>query len=162
MGIKDTIFWGIVSGVLTTLLLWIIGRVTTGFIIPWFESLVYKGIDISGNWKSNVQLSPDNYKVKLNIIVKQKGHRLTGDILAQYINTDSSQETRTRRLKFLGEITNNNIVITYKSATKEVSSLGVFLMKIILGGEKLKGTLVSQDQLSEGINSYKEIIWERE
>ncbi|MBY8908257.1 hypothetical protein K6L05_00470 [Salinicoccus roseus] len=161
MNFQNTLVLGIVSGIITSFLIWFLVNFFKNIVVPWFESIVYKGIDISGDWQSSVTLTPSHFRVNLDINIKQKGHRLNGDIHALYINTLNEKERRTRRLKFTGKITDNNIVITYNSATKTVVSLGVFLLKQHLGGEQLKGTMVSSDRVTNGILSYEDITWKR-
>jgi hypothetical protein len=42
---------GIVSGVVTTILLWMFGFLLKVVLQPWFEARVYRGLEVSGTWE---------------------------------------------------------------------------------------------------------------
>jgi hypothetical protein len=44
-----SLFIGIVSGILTTVILWLISILFKNVFIPYFEQLIYKGVNISGD-----------------------------------------------------------------------------------------------------------------
>lgn len=157
------IILGIVSGVITSFVLWLLYQFFSKVIIPWFETLVYKGIIISGNWKTTVKLSPDNFVGELTIVMDQKGHKLSGSIIARYVNNEQlDTELTTRRLNFTGSIIDNNITLTYRSASRNITSLGTFLLKLVRGGEELKGCMLGVDGITGEILAYKDVIWKRE
>lgn len=131
-------------------------------IAPWFESIVYKGVLIAGSWKSTVQLTPENFKCELSILVSQKGHKLSGEIIARYTNTLKAEDIRTRRLNFTGEIIDNNIILTYRSSIRSITSLGTYLLKLVRGGEELKGNMLAIDGISGEVLSYEDVVWKRE
>src|SRR5277367_4995393 len=44
------IFIGVLSGIVTTLLIFTVSWIFNNGIAPWYQRLIYKGVDISGDW----------------------------------------------------------------------------------------------------------------
>ncbi len=156
-----TIQLGVISGILTAIVIRALYLYLTKVLIPWFESLVYKGIDVSGNWKSTVQLSPPGFKAELRIMLNQKGYNLKGDMIVTYFTPDGNSN-RTRRLNCEGFLADHYLSISYHSAARNIISLGTYLLKVVRGGEQLKGGMLSLDGITTDVQSYKDITWERE
>jgi hypothetical protein len=74
--IYGTVFWGVVAGILTSALLFILGVITTKIILPWYQDLIYKGADLQGVWVS--EFDYDGYKYQFKTELKQNAHRLSG------------------------------------------------------------------------------------
>ncbi|EGW36013.1 hypothetical protein [Desulfosporosinus sp. OT] len=165
MSTFDTVQLGIISGVISGILTAVIIRFLylyiTKVLVPWFESIVYKGIIVSGNWKSTVLLGTLGFKAELKIMLEQKGHKLKGDMVAVYINPDGNSN-KTKRLELEGFLANHYLSITYNSSSRNSISLGTFLLKVVHGGEQLKGGMLSLDGITSDVQNYKDIIWERE
>jgi hypothetical protein len=53
MSITDSIFVGVINGILTSALLFIVVQIIRKIVIPWYQSLIYRGTDINGDWITN-------------------------------------------------------------------------------------------------------------
>jgi hypothetical protein len=75
---SGAVIWGVVAGVLTTALLFILGLVFTKIVIPWYQSLVYQGADVSGTWIYHQNLSGIDYAYQM--VLNQHAHRIEGNM----------------------------------------------------------------------------------
>ncbi|HKD05902.1 MAG TPA: hypothetical protein VKB79_08365 [Bryobacteraceae bacterium] len=73
---SGAVLWGVVAGILTTFLLFLFGLMFTQVIIPWYETLVYRGWDVSGLWVYRQNLGGVDYGYQMAL--KQHAHRLSG------------------------------------------------------------------------------------
>ena len=52
-----TIILGVVSGIVTTGLLYLLGIIFTKIVLPWYQKLIYKGVDLNGEWRVENKLN---------------------------------------------------------------------------------------------------------
>ncbi len=79
MTISETIILGTITGILSAIVLLILGQIFHKIVLPWYQELIYKGMDISGMWK--VHFREDEGQATFDFHFKQKAHRLSGDCL---------------------------------------------------------------------------------
>lgn len=156
--ITITIFIGVLSGVMTSALIWTTVKLFDKIVIPWYQQSVYRGIDISGEWTSNKEYL-GKVMVDQTIQISQKGHRITGTLISR--NKIPSKGEDTTSFSIEGEIFDNYVDIEYKTTDKKFIGRGSFLLKVKEGGEKLTGGLVAIDRFSTEIMTSQEIEWKR-
>lgn len=142
---------GISSGIVTALIVFFAKSIWTQNLIPWFERLVYKDIDISGKWKSN--LGNDEYDGEL-VEVFQSAHKVHGFIRV------TSDENHTETYKFEGIFKNSILTSTYTVYDKSNLDSGSMTMILKGDGNKLIGHTAFYDEDDEKIVS-KKYIWKR-
>ena len=154
-----SIFIGVLSGILTSIIIWLIVRTFRKIIIPWYQENIYRGIDISGEWKSHQEYA-GKVKVDQIIQIKQKGHRIKGTLVSR--NHMPSQGEDVSSFIISGEIFDNYVDIEYKVENKKLIGRGSHLLRVVDGGKNMKGGLVAIDRLSGGIITTDSVIWKRE
>lgn len=50
--LTSNIIIGILTGILTTAILYLISRMFIDLVMPWYRSIRYTGIDVSGVWET--------------------------------------------------------------------------------------------------------------
>jgi hypothetical protein len=156
--ITITIFIGVLSGVMTSGLIWTAVKIFNKIIIPWYQQSIYRGIDISGEWTSKKEYL-GKVMVDQTIQISQKGHRISGSLISR--NKIPSKGEDTTSFFIEGEIFDNYVDIEYKTTDKKFIGRGSFLLKVKEGGEKLAGGLVAIDRFSTDIMTSQEIEWKR-
>ena len=58
---SGAVLWGVVSGILTSGLLFLLGLIFTRIVVPWLEALRFQGVDLSGIWRYNQTLGGIEY-----------------------------------------------------------------------------------------------------
>ena len=74
----------------------------------------------------------------------------------------NGNSNKTKRLNLEGFLADHYLSLRYNSSSRNTISLGTFLLKIVRGGEQLKGGMLSLDGITTNVQNYKDIVWERE
>lgn len=136
MSVIETVFWGAISGILTTVVLWLFSLMVKKAFIPWYQELIYKGVDLKGTWKYNIKY--DNgviYSCQLDL--KQSAHRVygLGSMRVEHSNNDYIQN-----LTIDGETWEGFLIIKMRSTSNSSLSFVSGLFKIEERGGKLTGS----------------------
>ena len=95
MDIAISIFIGVLTGVLSAILIAFSNNIYKSIILPWFQSKVYQGVLIEGHWKGYMQINSVKWDMSLSI--KQKGNRVSGILLAK--STDPNAKKKETDMK---------------------------------------------------------------
>lgn len=157
MAIFFNIFIGVLSGILTSALLYLGVVILNKIIIPWYQTRIYRGLDIEGNWKATKEEHPSKYEFHLRI--KQAGHKISGKYLAKNIYPHKEAYSD---YTFIGFIKDNYILIQYETSNNKTIGLGAFLLQISNGGDSLVGPLLFMDRNQTDVHSLESIQFIRE
>ena len=50
MSAIENVFWGVIAGIITSALLFLAGLFVAKILLPWYQNLVYQGVDLRGLW----------------------------------------------------------------------------------------------------------------
>ena len=125
MTIFSNIFIGVLSGVITSMLLYLVILFLNKVIIPFYQTKIYRWLDIQGNWKAIKEESPSKYQ--FNLQIKQTGHKISWKYLAKSIHPHDESFAD---YNFNGLIKDNYILIQYETCNNKTIGLGAFLLKI--------------------------------
>jgi hypothetical protein len=153
-----TIFIGVFSGIITSIFIWISVQIFKKLIIPWYQQTIYRGIDVSGEWTSTQEYS-GKVLAEQTIILKQKGHKITGTLISRNDIPSKGQDTTSFILN--GEIFDNYVDLEYQIKDKKLLGRGSQLLKVKDGGQKLEGGLVAIDRFSTEVMVSKNVEWKR-
>ncbi|MEZ0174119.1 MAG: hypothetical protein AB9Q20_07375 [Candidatus Reddybacter sp.] len=136
MDIYKTVIIGVFSGVLTSAFIFLCINIFNKILIPWYRSMIYSGIDISGEWKETVvhEGATDISTYQLN--QKERAVYGTKTIVKQYKTKDKCE---TKVLKLEGNFIDGHLLLTATSKSKKIQSLSTYLLKIGKGGSALIG-----------------------
>lgn len=149
---------GIVTGIFTSLLIWVSIQVFKNILIPWYQKTIYRGIDISGEWIGKHEFL-GNVVVEQNLEINQNGHIISGTLISR--NKVPSKEEDTTSFGITGEIFDNYVDIEYKINDKKYIGRGSLLLRVKEGGSKLVGGLVAIDRFTTDIITSDNVSWER-
>lgn len=130
--IFQAILLGVVSGIVTSICIFIIIQIIQKIIIPWYQTMIYRGVNISGTWRG----ARKNQEVIL--ILKQKAHNITG-IADLILDKDATHLEKIRNFKVKGTIFDRFVQLNLKH--EDSSRLGAvsFLFQVEGDGRILKG-----------------------
>jgi hypothetical protein len=162
MSLSSSIILGVISGVLTTSLVYLVVNIFNKIIIPWYKGIMYNGLDISGSWKEI-----HNYKNVMiqesTINVKQKAHQIKGEIILvkKGLDDDDDEELLEAKVfKFQGEFYDGFLNVSCWNKNKKQIGLHNYLLKVSLDGGMLNGSKTWFDILSEKFENAN-ITWKR-
>lgn len=155
---STSIFIGVLSGLLTAILIFALSKFIKKVLIPWYQNVVFRGLDVSGNWIS--EFSFNNQVISEQVLeLEQKGHWLNGQMSSTY---KLRNPNITVSFSIEGEIFDNYVFLRYKPTNKKHLGGGSVMLKIVEGGAIMEGGLVAIDRFSSNIIVSQNSKWKRE
>jgi len=152
----------VLTGLITYVFVQFLVLVFNKVIIPWYQSIVYRGRNIEGEWvgysaKKEGRAYVREKTPRSTIHLVQKGHKITGEILV----TKQPSGKATRKLFTVdGLFYDNNLIITLRVKDKRRIGGGTCVMRLTEDGKKLKGKHSYVSSYDEATIS-KDEVWIR-
>lgn len=143
------IFIGVFSGVLTTALLFLIRELWIKTVSPWYQSVRYKGADISGSWYSESDFE-DKSKNVFSMVLEQNAHSVVGSL--QYTLT-SPQGGYNIDYAVAGEYWEGYLYLSCRSKDRRTYSHGVMFIKLVSNGKGLFGQFSFRDAIKDQVTT---------
>jgi hypothetical protein len=153
----ETVVLGIVSGVLTTVALYLVGILFTNIVIPWYQAVTYKGVDINGTWE--FEYKETERKAKFEMTLRQRAHEISGDATILQ-GTDLNNPSTITNLSIDGSIWEGYITLNMQSKDRTRLSYSTSLLQVLNGGSTLQGNYVFRSIKSDEIQN-TEMRWRR-
>ena len=138
--ISEQIVIGVVSGVLTSALLYLIAVVVTRVLVPWYKRITYEGVDVNGTWEYRFDQPGDYGSMLLHL--SQSAHDLKGEAAVTVRNGENESNFI---YMVRGTIWEGYASLTLKSRDRRVIAFGVLLLKVGASGASLEGFYVFKD-----------------
>lgn len=157
---------GIFSGLLTTILMWIVVTVFNAKVTPWLRRLVYDGVNVVGDWScivyadeqhevindSEHAYSECTYVLSINY---QAGSVISGSFSQDY-KCSSSNLHRHGQYKVKGDMRDGICVISLLPFNASKSACGTLLVTVEEGGNVFKG--IHTYKGADNTVTYSEIV----
>lgn len=154
----ESIVLGVVSGVVTAVLMFLIGALYRTQILPWYKSVTYRGVDISGAWVANADRG-ESLKAKFELLLDQKAHQLSGSaVIIQGSNLSSPSSIV--NMEVSGSVWEGFVTLNMQSKDRTRLSYSTSLLRVINGGTKLEGSYLFRSIKDDQIQA-QELKWER-
>ena len=135
MTISESIVLGIVTGVITSVFIAVLATLFNKIIIPWYRSIIYSGIDISGEWTSS--FNTPNIKETASIIIKQKADKISGVMTISIHH--SKDKTGIKNYEMKGELEDRLLSLRGRNIDNKHIGVDVALLEVINGGNTMLG-----------------------
>ena len=160
INISSSIILGVVSGILTSLLIWLILQLFKNLLLPWYQTITYQGLKISGTWIGlyTVTENPSTTDDPDYIInIEQRGHVVQGTLIR---NKNQGGTRDPKEFKFNGTFRDGNLVFTYKPKDDTRLGLGAYVLMLTDDGRKFSGSSVYVASNNRTVGKF-EISWIR-
>ena len=126
---------GVISGVITSALIYLLVQIFSKIVLPWYRELVYNGIDISGEWFCYGQELEQRAKYD----IKQQASQINGD--ATYMHSDDHDHSmeKIRTFKITGFIKERFVQLTLIHSDKSRLGLVSYLLEVVGDGRRMIG-----------------------
>jgi len=158
MNIVETVVLGVVSGVCTTAILYLAGLLAKNHVLPWYQKLTYKGVDINGTWVTTVT-SSSGIHGQMEMTIKQNAHDLKGDATIVQ-GKDLENPSQVTNLSIYGHMWEGFITLNQQSKDRTRLSYSTSLLQVLNGGLRLKGIYCFRSIQTDNIESL-EVVWGR-
>jgi len=149
LSIFQTVLLGIVSGIATTFILWLVSKMFILWFIPSYQAWRYHGADVSGNWKSD-NTYDDGSRVKVSMQLVQHAHTLKGSV---FFEIESEHKNVSSNFLVSGEYWEGYFTITLKSIDRKMFSNGALVMKLAEGGCLMVGHFTFRNVVKDEVES---------
>ncbi|MFA6251114.1 MAG: hypothetical protein WC603_00580 [Candidatus Paceibacterota bacterium] len=161
INISSSIIIGVVSGIITSAVIWVIVNLFKKNILPWYQSITYQGVKIGGNWigfyQKPTNINNDEKDPHYNIHIIQKGHHICGEMTR---NKDQNGSRNSKTFIFNGLFKDGNLVFSYKPKDSTRLGLGSYVLKLGDDGKKLHGRSLYITSNGGDVAEF-EITWKR-
>jgi len=137
---------GIVSGIVTSFLIFAALQILQKIILPWYKDLTYSDLVIEGDWEDVTD--GDDVEVTQRILhkLKQKGNVITG-------TTEIIDDSGFKTMEVTGFVRNGTVVLNFQREDKKKLGVMTYLLKAVEDGSKLSGFALWYDILNSEIRS---------
>ena len=150
------IFLGVVAGIITSAFLFFIGLIFSQIIIPWYQGLIYKGIDLGGQWENEYENETGRYVFRAAI--KQNGHNLKGSLsITKSAENNSGYVTI---FHLTGSTWEGFMLVNLQSVDRKELAFASGLFKIKKRGSCLVGYLIFRSSMYDDVQP-EAAIWKR-
>ncbi len=132
--IPEQIFIGVVGGIFTSALLYLVGLLFVRVLLPWYRRLVYSGVEIDGTWEYRYD-QPDDFGSML-LRLSQNAHELTGEAA---VNVRSSAGEVNLIFDVRGTLWEGYASLILRSKDRRVIAFSTLLLKVVNNGGTLEG-----------------------
>jgi len=154
--IPGTVFWGVVAGILTSLVLFLLGLLISKVALPWYQDLVYKGVDLRGLWTEERVSNNATYTYHTNL--EQNAHELTGD--ATITKSINGKTDYVQTFVVTGSTWEGFVILNMRSKERRSLSFCTGLFKVKNRGKNLVGHLAYRASRTDEVES-EEANWQR-
>lgn len=163
LDISGSIIVGVVSGIITSSLIWLVVILFRKVFLPWYQSCTYQGLKISGTW---VGMYSEPYSVggvsttddpDYTISIRQSGHTVSGSIIR---NKTQNKERDVKEFTFQGVFRDGNLVVRYVPKDETRLGLGSFVMMLTNDGRTFEGRSVFVASNNRAVSDFG-IKWTR-
>lgn len=134
--LTSNIIIGILTGILTTALLYLISRMFIDWVMPWYRSVKYTGIDVSGVWETKQDFESSVEYSLLNL--SQRADKLKG-LWTISITQNGSDENEIKTFSVEGTIEDRFALLISKNTDKRQIGIGTMLIEAVGNGFELLG-----------------------
>jgi hypothetical protein len=136
VGSEESILLGVVSGVLTSGVIFLAVTIFNKTLVPWYRSTIYRGLDLSGSWEEEVThpIATD-YTF---IVLKQRERDVTGT--KTVIKTNHQTATKvTKTHEVRGILQDGTLMLISNNSDRKCVGHGTYLLRAVRGGDVLSG-----------------------
>lgn len=157
--VAGAIFWGVISGIFTSVILFMTGLFVTKVAIPWYQSLVFKGVDLSGTWSSNKDFPHTRYQYIL--VLRQAAHDLAGTMIITRSGKASTGGDYIQGMSVTGSSWEGFVTLNMQSDDRRSLSFATSLLKIKDRGDTLIGEMAYRSRGADDQVRSETIEWRR-
>lgn len=150
MNNSEAILLGIISGLITSAILFLLLQVFNKIVLPWFQDIIYSGVRIEGQWYTQ-KIFKETGTIQDELMeIKQHAYKLSGI----YTVTKRIPDTENVELKTFvleGKIKDGFVHLVSHNTDKTKIGITCSLYKVASGGDSLIGSDIWVDVGSNAI-----------
>lgn len=139
---------GIIAGIGTAAVLFVINKLFNNTFVPWYRKLMYQGFNIAGKWHSN-SLPVQKIVLELNQVCQFIKGKAT-----YVLETEEEHDIDTiRTFDVTGEIKDRIVILNLKHTDPSRLGFVTFLLEVAGDGTLIEGVSAAYSPATNGISS---------
>jgi len=156
---SGAVFWGVAAGVLTSGILVALGAVFTKIVVPWYQTLIYQGVDLSGLWVQHQGQGGIAYDYSM--VLRQAAHAVKGTMtITKSGAPPGPQGNYVQGFEVSGSTWEGFVTLNMRSADRRSLAFATTLLEIQDRGRSLSGVLAFRSSGSQA--SSEPVMWTRQ
>lgn len=162
--IAGAIIWGVIAGIITSAALFMLTQLFHKVVIPWYQELVFKGIDLRGKWVAQKQY-PNGILYHYTLVLKQKAHNIRGSMTISKMNSQPGPSgghlgDYVQGFEVNGTTWEGFLTLNMASDDRRSLSFATSLLQVRNRGQTLVGHMAYRSSRVDQVDS-EEITWTR-
>lgn len=142
MTVAENIWLGVFSGVLTSALLFLLGRLWVYWLLPLLKAMRYQGVVVQGLWHADLKNDPGEPDTTVELDLRQSTQTLSGTLTIT--NRKPGNEWVLTHLVH-GRLWEGYISMSLTPQDRKITAVATGLFKVHGGGTLLDGVLCARD-----------------
>jgi len=146
----DVVATGVMTGVITSALLYAAVEFFRRVVVPWYAGLIYSGVEIAGEWVS--ESAPfANQTIRLSL--RQQANQLTGVVTYQNQDNENGAKEAVRVFRASGDISDRFVCLRLRYKGRRRIGIVHYLIEVVGDGRAMRGFATYYDLVAEKIAS---------
>lgn len=128
---------GVIAGVVSAALLFVSRTLIGGHLLPWYHDLVYRGINIDGEWHASSHEMAQDIRLR----IKQRAGDIFGDADFERRPDYPTDIEDSRSFSVSGRIQDRYITLTLTHKNRQRIGVLAFLLEPVADGRQLRGVM---------------------
>jgi hypothetical protein len=155
MSTADTILYGVIAGISTSFIIFLLIQIFNNIIVPWYRLTIYRGLNIAGAWEEKHEYESASDIAKLSITQNAQFIKC----LMTVIKTDkNSGEVEVKNFNLKGSFHDGHIILSGNNSDSKYRGHVTYLLKVANGGKALIGIMSWVDAGSDRISSSETVL----
>jgi hypothetical protein len=153
--------WDLFKDILVSISAFLLGFFVKTLVIPWIETLTYKGVIIKGSW-SVQQVEPNLLGITLSEIrftqveLNQSAGKLSGQATSYRLENGAQKDRNSYNVT--GMIRDRFVIINFTNSDKNKIAVSTFLLLVGGNGDSMEGPRSFYGSRNESLNAIN-TIW---
>lgn len=143
----NSILIGVVTGILTSALLYGATQVFQRIIVPWCERLLYSGVEIAGEWEATETPFPQAIRMSL----KQHAGVLSGTVTYQNADSENGAKEMLRVFAATGDLSDRFVCLRLRHRGRRRIGVIHYLLEVVGDGRTMRGVASFYDLRGEKV-----------
>ena len=153
-GTYETIVISVLSGVITSVVVFSGVRFFEKVLVAWFRQITYRGIEVAGSWFWR------SHGAQAKLEIKQFANKISG--IYTYVPPDDDDENGATEIKIYtvsGEIKDRFVQLTMNSADPKRLGVLSYVLEVVGDGNELRGCCIFYATNNHEISSESESLF---
>ena len=140
MTFSATLVVGVISGIVTSAILYALASAFRQIVLPWYKGLIYTGIHVDGEWQTcEMTDKPSTIVQVLRMDLKQQAATVVGKATLVLDEESKWPVERIRTFDVKGNIENRFVQLNLTHSNKNRIGLQTMLLQVESDGRMMKG-----------------------